>query len=242
MPVTPANPARPDAMRLPWFGLALLACAALAIAGAITHRHALSFAAAVVLLLAWLPSAWRRHSLVALGAWLALATLLLVPAGMGHPELALSILPVVFLAVAAWLFGRTLLPGAEPLVSRFVRVIEGEARLSLPGVCRYTRGVTVFWACLLGCMTLLSLLIALFAVPGGWLSVLGIMVPAYLPGSLLEWYPEAGCWTLLAAAFVGEYLFRRWYLRGIPHPSVKRFATQIIRRWPMLMRGGDEHA
>jgi uncharacterized membrane protein len=242
MPVTPANPHRPGATRMPWFILVLLGCAALAIAGGITHRHALSFAAAALLLLAWLPSAWRRHSPAALGAWLALAALLLVPAGMGHPELALSMLPVVFLAVAAWLFGRTLLPGAEPLVSRFVRVIEGEARLSLPGVRRYTRGVTVFWACLLGCMALLSLFIALFAVPGGWLAMLGIAVPAYLPGSLLEWYPEAGCWTLLVAAFVGEYLFRRWHLRDIPHPNIKHFAAQIIRRWPMLMRGGDEHA
>jgi uncharacterized membrane protein len=229
-------------MRVPWFGLALLACAVLAIAGGITHRHALSFAAAVLLLLAWLPQAWRKHSPAALGVWLAFAALLLVPAGLGHPALALSVLPVVFLAAAAWLFARTLLPGWEPLVSRFVRVIEGEARLDLPGVRRYTRGVTIFWAGLLGGMALLSLLIALWAVPGGWLAMLGMVVPAGIPGSLLTWYPEAGCWALLAAAFVGEYLFRRWYLRGIPHPSAGRFVIQIIRRWPMLMRGGDEDA
>ena len=113
MPVTPANPARPDATRVPWSGVALLACAVLAIAGGITHRHALSFAAAVLLLLAWLPPAWRKHSAAALAAWLAFAALLLVPAGMGHPELALSMLPVVFLAAASWLFGRTLLPGGN---------------------------------------------------------------------------------------------------------------------------------
>lgn len=206
------------------------------------QRHALSFAAAVLLLIAWLPQAWRRHSAVALGIWLAVAALLLVPAGMGHPVLALMALPVVFLAVAAWLFVRTLLPGGEPLVSRFVRVIEGDTRLDLPGVRSYTRGVTVFWASLLGCMSLLSLLIALFAVPGGWLSTLGMALPARLPGVLLVWYPEAGCWTLLALAFVGEYLFRRWYLRGIPHPSARHFVIQVIRRWPTLMRGGDEHA
>ncbi|TAM95073.1 MAG: hypothetical protein EPN40_11005, partial [Rhodanobacteraceae bacterium] len=89
---------------MPWFGLALLACAALALAGGITHRHALSLAAAVLLLVAWLPRVWRARSTVALGMWLVLALMLLVPAGMGRPELALMALPVVFLAAAAWLF------------------------------------------------------------------------------------------------------------------------------------------
>ena len=226
-------------MRMPWFGLALLACAVLALAGGITHRHALSLAAAVLLLAAWLPWAWHARSAAALGTWLALALLLLVPAGMGYPELALMGLPVVFLAASAWLFARTLTRGAEPLVARFIRVIEGDAHLALPGVRGYARGVTVFWACLLGAMACLSLAIALLARPGGWLATLGAMPPVHLPGALLVWYPEAGCWAALAAAFAGEYLFRRWYLRGIPHPGLLRFVTQIVRRWPMLVRGGD---
>lgn len=229
-----------SAPRVPWFALALLACGILALAGGLLHRHALSLAGAVLLLLAWLPSVWQRHSAAALAVWVALAVLVLAPAWFGQPELAFTALPVVFLAGAAWLFARTLRRGHQPLVSRWVRVIEGEARLALPGVAAYTRGVTVFWACLLGAMAALSLVIALVAQPGGWLAMLGLASPLAVPGSLLAWYPEAGCWIVLVAAFVIEYLFRRWYLRNIPHPPVRRFVTQVVRRWPMLVRGGGD--
>lgn len=235
MPVASAN-SQSVAARVPWFGLALLACAVLALAGGFTQRHGLSLAAALLLLVAWLPRAWRQHSVAALGAWLALLALLLVPSAFGRAELALMALPVVFMGAIAWMFGRTLVRGREPLVSRFVRVIEGEARLALPGVRGYTRGVTVFWTLLLGVLSGLSLLIALLAVPGGWLATFGLVPRVRVPGSLLAWYPEAGCWVLLVAAFVGEYLFRRWYLRDIAHPGVRRFVVQIVRRWPMLLR------
>jgi uncharacterized membrane protein len=230
---------RPSATtsRVPWLLVVLLACGVLALAGGLLHRHALSLAAAALLLLAWLPSVWRRRSLAALSVWLALAALLLVPGLTGHAELALMALPVVFLAAIGWIFARTLRRGAEPLVTRFVRVIEGEARVDLPGVRDYTRGVTLFWACLLAAMALLSLLIALLAVPGGWLATFGVAAPFALPGSLLAWYPEAGCWIVLLAAFAGEYLFRRWRMRHIPHPPVRRFVAQVVQRWPALMRG-----
>ncbi|HEX5960031.1 MAG TPA: xanthomonadin biosynthesis protein [Rhodanobacteraceae bacterium] len=242
MPATPAGSPHTDATRVPWFGLALLACAVLALAGGLTHLHVLSLAAALLLLLAWLPQVWRRHDAGAIGAWLVLAAMLLVPAVVGHPELALMALPVVFLAVAAWLFARTLRRGTEPLIARFIRLVEGDARLALPGVRAYARGVTIFWACLLAAMACLSLVIALLAQPGGWLASLGVVIPARLPGSLLVWYPEVGCWAVLVSAFAGEYLFRRWHLRHIPHPSVRRFVTQIVRRWPLLVRGGDGQA
>ena len=238
-----APPRRTNALaRLPWLPLALLAFGGLALAGGLTHRHQLSLAAAVLLLLVWLPAILRRRSAPALLGWTALAALLLVPAWLGHAQLALMALPVAFLGLACWIFARTLRHGGEPLISRFVRVIEGEERLALPGVRSYTRGVTWFWACLLGAMACLSLLIALFAQPGGWLAAFGMRAPFGLPGSLLAWYPEAGCWGVLLAAFVGEYLFRRWYLRGIPHPDPRRFVTQVVRRWPALVRGGDEPA
>ncbi|HET9818566.1 MAG TPA: xanthomonadin biosynthesis protein [Rhodanobacteraceae bacterium] len=224
---------------MPWLPLTLLVCALLALAGGLLHRHYLSLASALLLLVAWLPSVWRRHSATALLLWLGLAALLLVPALLGHAALALMALPVVFLGAVSWLFARTLRHGEEPLVARFIRMIEGDARLNLPGVRGYARGVTVYWAALLAALALLSLLIALFARPGGWLAMLGVPTPFAVDGSLLAWYPEAGCWLLLVAGFVGEYLFRRWHLRAIPHPGVRRFVTQIVRRWPVLLRGGD---
>lgn len=237
---SPADPRRiATPVRAPWLPWVLLLCGALALAGGLAHRPGLSVAAAVLLLLAWLPQIWRSHSAVAAAVWVGLAGLLLVPAAAGHAALALMALPVVFLGGVSWVFGRTLKRGAEPLVSRFVRVIEGEARLNLPGVRAYTRGVTIFWTVVLGAMALLSLALALFAEPGGWFATFRWPVPLAVPGSILAWYPEVGCWSVLLLAFVGEYLFRRWYLRAIPHPTVGRFVTQIVRRWPALIRGGD---
>ncbi len=216
--------------------LVLLACGVLALAGGLSHRHALSLAAALLFLLAWLPSILKRRSARALLGWVALAALLLVSALLGHTQLALMTLPVLFLAGVSWVFGRTLRRGREPLISRCVRIIEGEERMDLPGVRAYTRAVTLFWACLLGAMALLSLTLALLAEPAGWLTTFGVHVPFGLPGSMLAWYPEAGSWAVLALAFAGEYLFRRWHLRRIAHPSVHHFVTQMVKRWPALLR------
>ncbi|HEX7348096.1 MAG TPA: xanthomonadin biosynthesis protein [Rhodanobacteraceae bacterium] len=235
MAAASAKPA-PSARKSPsWLLLALAACAVLALAGGLLHVHLLSLAAAVLLLLAWLPRVWASHKPAALLGWMGLAALLLVPAALGHAVLALMALPVVFMALVAFAFARTLAHGREPLVTRFVRVIEGAAQLDVPGLRGYTRGVTLFWACLLGAMATLSLLIALLAVPGGWLATFGVASTLHLPGSLLAWYPEAGCWTVLVAAFAGEYLFRRWYLRGVAQMSVPAFVAQLVRRWPELL-------
>jgi hypothetical protein len=221
-----------------WLTLVLLACGALTLVGGLLHRRGLSLAAVLLLLLAWLPAIWRRRSRAGLLGWMGLAVLLVVPALLGHPQLALMAVPAVFLAMVCWYFARTLRRGAEPLVARFIRVAEGRARLEVPGVRGYARGVTVFWTCLLGAMALLSLAIALFAAPGGWLATLGEPQRLMLPDWLLAWYPEAGCWAILLAAFVGEYLFRRWYLRAIPHAGARQFLVQMVRRWPSLLREG----
>lgn len=223
----------------PWLALALVACAALAIAGSAVGRPALGLAAIVLLLAAWLPRAWRRRSAAALGAWAVVAVAATAPAAFGHPALAWSLLPVAVPAAVAWAFARTLRRGREPLVTRCVRVIEGDAHLAHPGVRDYTRGVTVFWTAWLAGIALLSLVIVLFAAPGGWLALAGVEMPLRVPGSVLAWYPEAGCWALLALAFAGEYVFRRWRLRGAPPSNPVRFVVQLVRRWPALVADGD---
>lgn len=214
----------------------LAACAVLALAGGLLRRPGFSLVAVALLLAAWLPGLVRQRRAGALLAWLVLAALLLVPAAFGQVQLALMALPVVFLGGVAWLFARSLRRDREPLVSRCVRVIEGAPRLALPGVRAYTRAVTWFWAWLLGVLATGSLLLALLAQPGGWLAAFGWPLPLALPGSLLAWYPEAGCWAVLLAAFAGEYLFRRWHLRHLEHAPLHRFLLQLARCWPQLLR------
>jgi uncharacterized membrane protein len=217
--------------------LVLAACGGLALAGGLLHRPALNLAAMALLLLAWLPVAWRRRSLGTWLTWSALALLLLAAAMLGRPELALLTLPVACFALVAWLFARTLRRSAEPLICRCVRVIEGEARLDLPGVRAYTRGVTAFWAGLLMALAAASLVVAMCA-PGGWLAAFGVASPVTTPA----WYSEAGCWIVLPAAFAGEYLFRRWHLHALPHPPLRQFVIRLVQAWPALVRGEDTPA
>ncbi len=237
MPIRPAFRPRPAPARGAWWPRVAAVCGGLALAGAIARQPLLTLAAVAILACAWLPDVWRARRVAAWLAWLVVAALIAVPVAVGRPSLALAVLPVVCLAAAAWLFARTLPAGNEPLVTRCVRVIEGEARAALPRVAGYTRGVTVFWTWLLGGMAVVSLLFALCAYPGGWLDAFGVVPVVALPGSALAWYPEAGCWSVLVAAFAGEYAFRRWYLRGVPQLNVVRFVVEMARHWPALVRG-----
>lgn len=231
-----ATPTPTPDRRLPWHGCVLAACAALGLAGGIAHLPWLTFVALGLLLAAWLPRLWAARRAGAIALWAGLAVLLGVPAALGHAPLAWMALPVVFPALMAATFGRTLRHGAEPLVARCIRVIEGEARIAEPRVGAYARGVTAYWTCVLSLLACLSLAIALFAAPGGWLDAFGFTSPVRVPARLLAWYPEAGCWLLLTAAFAGEYLFRRWWLRGVPQLNPVRFLGRLAQRWPELLR------
>ena len=56
---------------------------------------------------------------------------------------ALGYLPTLVLLWLAFFFGRTLRPGAVPLIERIARV--GKPDLS-PALCRYTRRLTAMWS------------------------------------------------------------------------------------------------
>src|SRR6185437_888982 len=144
MPSSAANHPIDPRASMRWLLPVLIAYALLALLGGVLHRPLLSLIAAALLLLALAVPVLRRPSVAGVVLWLVLAALLLVPAALGRVQLALAGLPIAILGVLAWLFARSL--GREPLVVRCIRLIEGEQRLALPGVARYARGVTAYWA------------------------------------------------------------------------------------------------
>jgi uncharacterized membrane protein len=81
---------------------------------------------------------------------------LLAVNGLSHASLNLFLL---------WLFGRTLLPGREPLISQISRHINGELK---PEVVEYTRHVTVAWCVYFVIQVLVSLLLYVFASLAAW--------------------------------------------------------------------------
>ena len=96
-----------------------------------------------------------------------------------------------------WLFGRTLLPGQEPLISQISRRINGELK---PDVVDYTRNVTVAWCCFFGLQPIVSLLLYAFAPIAAWSFFINVL---NLP--------------LLILMFVGEKTYRT--LRFPNHPK-----------------------
>lgn len=76
--------------------------------------------------------------------------------GLSHATLNLFLL---------WLFGRTLLPGREPLITQISRRVNGQL---YPEVIGYTRGVTLVWCGYFCLQVLVSLLLYLFASLASW--------------------------------------------------------------------------
>ena len=127
------------------------------------------------------------------------------------PEEWLLLLPplVIPLALAIW-FAQSLRPGAEPVISRFARLERGQpldARLTA-----YTRRLTVVWVVFLAVLAAIS-------------AALGVLAP--LP--VWSAFANGGNYALLAAFFIGEYVFRRIRLSGYRHAPPWELAV-IVRR------------
>ncbi|HZL59333.1 MAG TPA: hypothetical protein VFC38_06505 [Stellaceae bacterium] len=103
------------------------------------------------------------------------------------------------------LFGASLLPGREPLISGVARRIHGTLR---PDIARYTRGVTIAWCCFFAFQLCVSLTL-------------------FLAAPLVMWslYVNVLDLPLIALMFTGEYLYRIAHIPNRPNSTI----PQIIR-------------
>jgi len=103
------------------------------------------------------------------------------------------------------LFGASLLPGREPLISGVARRIHGTLR---PDIARYTRGVTIAWCCFFAFQLCVSLTL-------------------FLAAPLVVWslYVNVLDLPLIALMFTGEYLYRITHIPNRPNSTI----PQIIR-------------
>jgi uncharacterized membrane protein len=174
-------------------GFALLAHAAL-VDRVPARVGALVSLVPLALFAAWLVRRSRSRAAAILAAAVVLAA---VVAGWGEIE---AHFPSLFFAehagvnlLLAIVFGRTLLAGREPLVTRFARIIHGTIP---PEVERYTRRVTLAWTALFVALFALSCLLFL----GGWLHAWSLLANVASP-------------VAVGAMFVVEYAVR---LRALP--------------------------
>ena len=191
-----------------WTATILLACVGyqLLVHAAVTGtqpawvRLALTFLPLLVLA-CWVISCARNKPLwllvlVTAGA----ATYLLVGRDVWGLAAAYGIPHAAIYLALLWLFGHTLLPGKEPLITRLARRVHGVLQ---PDLEPYTRRLTVAWCGFFFAQLAISGLLFEFASPGSWSFFVNLMN-----------------FPLLALMFAGEYLYRVTRHPGFPRASI----------------------
>src|SRR5258706_8939682 len=142
----------------------------------------------------------RGRILLAMLGVIGVIGFLLWPASGASPGL---FYPVPYLTVYAfllWLFGRTLRPGRQPLITRLATYVHRE----LPAqIARYTRRVTWAWCVFFAAMALTSILLFLFEPLPIWSMFNNLL---NLP--------------LVVAMYLGEYAWRLWRYPNFSHASI----------------------
>ena len=194
-----------------------------------------TIALADIALIVLLPALLARR----VGAWLlaiALVPLLLRLAHSPHAQLPLLLVPVAFIAMVAWAFGRTLRTGRVPLITRIVSALDGTTpALLAPELRTYTRKLTATWAGMLALLALVNLVLALIAVPDGWLASFGIAPPLSVTESQWSWFANVCNYGLLGGLFIGEYLLRKRRFPG-RYASFADFLRRMAALGPVFWR------
>lgn len=174
-------------------------------------------------------------------AWLALlvaAAGLVALAPTAIPQVLLLAPPVLFTALVAWWFGRSLRAPREALITRIVSALERRPAAELaPDLHRYTRTLTATWAALLALVSLANATLALLAVPDGVLARLG-----HPPGALAIAQAQWSLWAnlvnygVVALFFVAEFAYRHRRFPQRPYRDFPDFLRQLARLGPEFWR------
>ncbi len=148
--------------------------------------------------------AWLSFAVLAAAAWWLADT--------GGGRLLLYAPSVLIPAMLAWFFGRTLLPGRQPLIVSVALA----ARPATPDyLLRYSRQLTVFWTGIFVAIATWDLALAVLA-PRQWWSVMA----------------NCGNYLVIAGAVGGEYLFRRLRFRHYAHPGFSEYLKIVVNANP----------
>lgn len=231
-----AGAARHDALLL-WLRLALaLAYPLLAhIASGRQDRMLAAIALADIALIVLLEPLLQRR----IRAWALLAAIL---SGLWwlartpYALLPLLLVPVAFVTLVAWGFGRTLRAGQIPLIGRIVAALEAiPYALLAPELRSYTRSLTLAWATLLATLALCNLAMALLAVPGGLLASVGIAPPLAVSRTQWSWFANISDYGIVGGFMLLEFAYRQRRFPGRYH-SLLDFLQRLARLGPAFWR------
>ena len=173
-------------------------------------------------------------------AWLMLsatAVLLAWLARTSFAQLPLLLVPVLFVALVAWGFARTLRPRRVPLITKIVSALEGVPPTHLDAdIVRYTRSLTRLWAIVLSALAAVNLVLALFAVPRGLLASVGIAPPWPVDETLWSWCANGATYGLIGGLMVAEFAWRSRRFPGRYHGPLD-FAKRMAALGPGFWNG-----
>ncbi len=136
------------------------------------------------------------------------------------------LLPVIINGCFLYLFGRTILPGREPQIARFRRLVGAEP--SQAGE-HYSKWLTVCWVVFFAVSLGASILLALYADPVTWSYVVNLVLPA-----------------VAVIFFLSEHFLRTRYLAHYGAVPLSRTLQIVLRpdawsTWDMTPRQIDEN-
>lgn len=180
------------ALSIAWIVLGAAYAALMAVATATQHARPAAWLLLGMLSLALVQALAARHRGSALFAAFNLALVALVFIFRG-PFAAIGLTTAIIQAGVSVLFFRGLGTGKTDIITRVACAIR--PRRSAREL-RYTHRVAWVWACTLAAMSVVSLAVALAA-----------------GGALWWWWMNVASYSVPLALFIGEWLFRQWYLR-----------------------------
>jgi uncharacterized membrane protein len=179
-----------------------------------------------LLVLALLPSL-RRGSPVAWTAMAAASIGLYAIAGSPAPRLLQFLPPILMIGLMAWVFGTTLRRGRMPLIERIIRTLNGPQDNLNEDVIRYARRLTGVWTALFVVLAVINTALALCAEPGGLLLSFGVQPAVTLPLNLWSLFANVLNYLLVAALFIGEFMFRRRRFPQQPYRGLLDFTGRV---------------
>lgn len=189
----------------------------------------------LALIVLLLPLAQRRG-----WAWALLAVLIVVLVALidsPYPQLLLLAPPVLFTALLAWWFGRSLRAPRVPLITRIVSALDHCQPTQLaPALQRYTRRLTAAWAGVLAALSVANGVLALIAVPGGVLARLGHPPVIAVSQTTWSWFANLLNYGIVGGFFVGEYVLRRWLFPHRPYRNFVDFLRRMAALGPTFWR------
>ncbi|TXH65385.1 MAG: ketosynthase [Lysobacteraceae bacterium] len=175
-----------------------------------------------------------------LWAWAALIAAVGALWPLAHSTYALLpllLVPVLFVAVIAFWFARSLRRGRIPLVTRMVAAIYATPVDALSPLHRdYARRLTLAWALLLATLAVADFVLALIVEPDGLLAAFGAASTFRITHAQWSFITNVANYGLIGAFMLIEFQLRKRVFTQRPYRNFAEFIRRMVALGPSFWR------